>query len=95
MRQIRHLLPLKTLSKRRKISGILRRAGHITLNTFRETRDYLSVVLMLQCPCQTYVKIPARLLHRGKLAFVVDNHLKSYNHYPVTVPPIHKKTKQK
>ena len=89
------MAPPKSLSKRRKISGILHRAGHITLNTFRETRDYLSVVAMLQCPCQTSGKMPARFTHRGKLDFVVDNHLKSYNHYPATVPPIHKKTKQK
>src|SRR5258708_21704700 len=27
-----------------------RRAGHITLNTFRETRDYHSVVHLMQCP---------------------------------------------
>jgi hypothetical protein len=27
-----------------------RRAGHITLNTFRETRDYHSVAHLMQCP---------------------------------------------
>lgn len=31
----------------------------------------------------------------GNAAFFVDNRLKSYNHYPVTVPPIHKKTRKK
>ena len=79
----------------RKISSILRRAGHITLNTFRETRDYLSVVRLLQCPCQTSVKIPTRFGQRTSRVFVVDNHLKSYNHYPATVPPIHKKISKK
>ncbi|MDR2326746.1 MAG: hypothetical protein LBE51_15285 [Acidovorax sp.] len=43
----------------------LRRAGHITLNTFRETRNYLSVVPLLQCPSKSSVKIRG-LVRRGQ-----------------------------
>jgi hypothetical protein len=49
--------------------------GHITLNTFRETRDCRSVISVLQYPYNAFV------LQNG-LPWFVDKFLKSYNPAP-------------
>src|SRR5260370_18607641 len=63
------LFPYTTLFR----STRCRRAGHITLNTFRETRDYHSVVHLMQCrseehtsELQSHLNLVCRLLLEKK-----------------------------